>query len=94
MIADGGYKTTFIAWFWTTYQWVVEIVKRNSDVQGFEVLPKRWIVERTFGWFNLYRRLSKDYEYHTTSSEAMIYIASIRIMLKRCANRRDYKLKS
>lgn len=94
ILADGGYKQAFIDWFWTKFHWIVEIVQRNPEAKGFEVIPKRWIVERTLGWFNLYRRLSKDYEYHTTSSEAMVYIASIRMMLKRCARRRDYKLKS
>jgi putative transposase len=74
--------------------WIVEIVHRNAPTKGFDVLPKRWIVERTFAWFSPYRRLSKDYEYYTTSSEAMIYLTSIRLMLKRCANQRDYKLES
>lgn len=90
IIADQGYKQQFVAWFLTNLQWIVEIVHRNPDVKGFDVQPKRWIVERTFAWFSMYRRLSKDYEYYTTSSEAMIYLASIRLMLKRCANRRDY----
>ncbi len=75
-------------------QWVVEVVTRSTPARGFELRPKRWIVERTLGWFNLYRRLSKDYEYHTRNSEAMVYVASIRMMLKRCAKRRDYKPKS
>lgn len=61
----------------------VEVIKRNSKT--FEVLPKRWIVERTFGWLNRYRRLSKDYEVYTELSEAMIYGALIRLMLKRAA---------
>jgi putative transposase len=94
IIADQGYKQQFIAWFLTTLNWIVEIVHRPSNAKGFTVIPKRWIVERTFAWFSPYRRLSKDYEYYTTSSEAMIYLASIRLMLKRCANRRDYKLRS
>jgi putative transposase len=94
VIADQGYKHQFIAWFFTTLDWIVEIVHRPSNANGFNVLPKRWIVERTFAWFSPYRRLSKDYEYYTTSSAALIYLASIRLMLKRCANRRDYKLKS
>ena len=94
ILADQGYKAQFVAWFLTNFHWIVEIVQRNHAGTGFEVIPKRWIVERTFAWMNAYRRLSKDYEYHTSSSEAMIYLASIRWMLKRCANRRDYKLKS
>ena len=63
----------------------LEIVKRADQVQGFIVLPKRWIVERTFGWFGKYRRLSKDYEYRTDTSEAMIYVAMIHIMVRRIA---------
>src|SRR3712207_4899015 len=94
MIADQGYKQQVIAWFLTTLQWGAEIVQRNPDVKGFDVLPKRWIVERTFAWFDMYRRFSKAYAYYTVSSEAMIYLASIRLMLKRCANRRDYKIVS
>jgi putative transposase len=91
LLADQGYKKQFIGWFLVHFHWIVEVVRRNPDIKGFEVLPKRWIVERTFAWMNGYRRLSKDYEYHTSSSEAMIYLASIRLMLKRCANRRDYR---
>ena len=65
-----------------TFKRVIEIVKR-PDVNKFVVLPKRWIVERTFGWFSKYRRLSKDYETLTNSSESMIYIAMINLMLHR-----------
>ena len=59
----------------------VEVIKRNQ--KEFEILPKRWIVERTFGWFNWYRRLSKDYELCPSTSEAMIYGSMIRLMLRR-----------
>jgi putative transposase len=58
-------------------------VKRTD--KGFKVLPKRWIVERTFAWLYKYRRLSKDYERYTTSSEDMIRLAMINIMLRRLA---------
>lgn len=61
----------------------VEVICRNS--KEFEVLPKRWIVERTFGWWNRYRRLSKDYELLVEMSEAMIYGAMIHTMLRRLA---------
>lgn len=61
----------------------VEVIKRSSKT--FEVLPQRWIVERTFGWLNRYRRLRKDYEVYTETSEAMIYGALIRLMLRRKA---------
>jgi putative transposase len=63
----------------------LEIVKRCDQVKGFVVLPKRWIVERTFGWFGKYRRLSKDDEYRTDTSEAMIYVVMMHIMVRRIA---------
>jgi len=80
--ADGGYAGKLIDAVKTLYGWKLVIVKR-SDLAGFHILPKRWIVERTFGWFNNYRRLSKDYEYDSDTSENMIYIAMTHLMLKR-----------
>ncbi len=62
----------------------VEVIQRQS--KEFEVLPKRWIVERTFGWFNRFRRLSKDYELSTEFSTAMIYGSLIRLMTRRLAS--------
>ena len=62
---------------------MLEIVKRSDDIKGFKVLPHRWIVERTFGWLGRYRRLSKDYEGLTESSQAFIYAAMIHIMIRR-----------
>jgi putative transposase len=61
----------------------VEVVKRVKD--EFEVLPRRWVVERTFGWLGRYRRLSKDYELLPEVSESLIYAAMVRLMLKRLA---------
>ena len=81
--ADSAYAGKLIDWLKSSFSWVLEIVKRSDAAQGFEVLPRRWIVERTFGWFNRYRRLSKDYEYLTESSEAMIQISMIHLMLCR-----------
>ncbi len=63
----------------------MEIVKRRDDVKGFEVLPKRWIVERTLAWLCRNRRLSKDYERLPSSSETVVYLASIRMMICRLA---------
>jgi len=83
--ADGGYAGTLIEFTKTFYRWTLVIVRR-SDLAGFHILPKRWIVERTFGWFNNYRRLSKDYEYTVTTSETMIYLAMIHIMTRRLAS--------
>jgi putative transposase len=82
--ADGIYgKGGLIDWLQQTFQIALEIVKRPSDQVGFQVLPRRWVVERTFAWLGRYRRLSKDYEHCTKSSEGVIYIASIRTMLNR-----------
>ena len=84
--ADAGYSGKLIDWVKITCDWILEIVKRSNDVKGFQVLPHRWVVERTFGWLGRYRRLSKDYEGLTESSQALIYAAMIRIMIKRLAD--------
>jgi putative transposase len=84
---DGGYSGEGFA------QWVktlrpkleVQVVKRSDDTRGFKVLPRRWVVERTFGWFMRHRRLVRDYETTETSAEAWAYIAMIRIQLRRLA---------
>jgi putative transposase len=83
--ADGGYAGKLIEWTASLGNWVLEIVKRSDDVVGFAVLPKRWIVERTFGWIGRYRRMSKDYEMLPASSEAMILIVMINLMVHRLA---------
>ena len=83
--ADGGYRGKLIFWVKRVCGWTLEIVKRNDDVTGFEVLPRRWVVERTFAWLGRYRRLSKDYEELESSSEAMITIAMINLMTRRLA---------
>lgn len=81
--ADGGYAGKLVDWVKNTTGCILEIVKRNTDVKGFHILPRRWVVERTFGWFNRYRRLSKDYELQTETSECMIFISMISLMLRR-----------
>ena len=78
-----GYRGKLVEWAKRLGQWTFEIVKRNDDVTGFSVLPKRWIVERTFAWLGRYRRLSKDYEALPESSESMILIAMINLMSRR-----------
>jgi putative transposase len=65
------------------YGWILEIVSRVKGAVGFTLLPKRWVVERTFGWFVGYRRLSKDYERNPRVSETMVYVAMIHLMLGR-----------
>lgn len=84
--ADGGYKGKLVTWVRTRLDAVLDIVKRDPKTKGFVVLPRRWVVERTFAWLGRFRRLSKDYERDQASSEGMIYLASIRTLLRRCAN--------
>jgi putative transposase len=81
--ADGGYSGVLIGWVHKFGGWILEIVRRCDDVRGFQVLPHRWVVERTFGWLGRYRRLSKDYEELTETSESMIYLAMINLMVRR-----------
>jgi putative transposase len=83
--ADGGYRGKLIEWTKNNCDWTLQIVKRNDDVTGFEVLPRRWVVERTFGWLGRYRRLSKDYEAKPETTETLIKIAMIQLMVKRRA---------
>lgn len=83
--ADGGYAGALVEWAKTLCGWILEIVKRNDTAKGFEVLPHRWIVERTLGWLNRSRRLSKNFERLPASSEAMVYLAMLPLMTKRLA---------
>jgi len=82
IFADGGYTGTLIDWAEKMFGYTVEIVKR-SDQKEFKVLPKRWIVERTFAWLNWSRRLSKDYELSHSSAETMIHVAFAHQLLRR-----------
>jgi transposase len=84
VFADGGYTGTLIDWAKEMFGYTVQIVKR-AEQKGFQVLPKRWIVERTFAWLNWSRRLSKDYELRHTSAETMIHIAFAHLLLRRSA---------
>jgi putative transposase len=83
--ADGGYAGALVAWVAAFAGWLLEIVKRRDDAKGFEVLPKRWIVERTLAWLSRYRRLAKDYEETCASSETWVRIAMIHLMARRLA---------
>jgi putative transposase len=81
--ADHAYAGDLVEYVRRWCRFVLEIVKRPPEQQGFQVQPKRWIVERTLGWLTPFRRLSKDYETTTESSESMIKIAHIRVLLRR-----------
>lgn len=82
---DGGYRGQLLDWVADRCRFRLQTVLRSDDQKGFAVLPRRWVVERTFAWLNHHRRLSKDYEGLTSSSEAMILIAMTRVMLRRLA---------
>lgn len=91
--ADGGYAGSLIAWvhsLWPSRGRRLQIVSRDPKLKYFAVLPKRWIVERTFAWLGRYRRLNRDYERTTSSSEAHVYIAMIRLMTRRIASKRAF----
>jgi putative transposase len=84
--ADGGYRGKLVTWVKDSCDRNLEIVKRNDDLKGFHVLPRRWVVERTFGWLGRYRRMSKDYEFHPETSETMVHVAMINLMVRRLAS--------
>jgi putative transposase len=86
--ADQGYRGWLVDLVTSWARFVLDIVTRDPNAVGFQVQPRRWVVERSIAWFNRSRRLSKEYEYYPESSEAMIYIASIRLMLRRLTVRR------
>ena len=83
--ADQGYKDTMIGWGRQWLPVVVAVVTRPAEQRGFVVQPKRWIVERTFGWFNRQRQLSKEYDVYPETTEQWVYLASIQVMMRRLA---------
>jgi len=83
IFADEGYRGTPAGLVDRVFGWLWKLVRRDPEEKGFVVLTKRWIVERTFGWFGGYRRLSKDYEQLPEVSEAMVQLAAIRMMVRR-----------
>jgi len=80
---DGGYFGTLLEWALVRLRLVLEVVKRDAQQKGFAILPRRWVIERTFAWLSFHRRLSKDYERFPKTSETFIYIAMTRLMLRR-----------
>ena len=84
ILADGGYTGQLIEWVLKGFGWTFEIVHKVVGITGFNVFPKRWVVERTFGWFSFNRRLAMDYQVNMECSAAFIHMTMIRIMLNRC----------
>jgi len=95
---DSAYQGSFVDWVEQTLGWTVQVIRRprrwmwvRADQEppvvpaGFQVLPRRWVVERTLGWLGRWRRLSKDYEYLPATSECVVYASMIRVMLRRLA---------
>lgn len=82
---DGGYAGQLVDWVAERFALCLAVVLRPKERKGFVLLPRRWVVERTFGWLNHSRRLSKSYERLTRTDESWIYIAMTRIMLERLA---------
>lgn len=83
VFADQGYQGTPGGLVWRVFGWLWRIVEREPGQRGFAVLKKRWVVERTFGWLEGYRRLAKDHERLCVTSEAMVQLAMTRLMLNR-----------
>jgi putative transposase len=97
IFADSAYVGAWMGWvdyiwsregvgLWRRCRWLRQFVKHPEGMVGFQVLPKRWLVEHTFAWLGKYRRLNRDYEFRTTSSEAFIFLAMIHLMLRRLSN--------
>lgn len=83
ILADQGYTGELTEWTMKFFGWTIEIVKKVAGVSGFNVLPRRWVVERTFGWLGFQRRLVRDYETLTECSRSFVHLAMIRIMLNK-----------
>ena len=79
---DAAYRAV-VSWAWVLWLWTLEVVSTAKGQKGFVVQPKRWIVERTFGWLNRSRRLSKDYEHTVESSRAFVQVVMIHLMVRR-----------
>jgi transposase len=87
--ADGGYAGRLVIWARKVLALTVEVVKRTDDVKGFAVLPRRWVVERTFAWISKFRRCVRDYETLPAHHEAMVHISMIMTMSRRLARAAD-----
>ncbi len=88
VFADGGYAGQKLKAALTKIgDWTLQIVKRSDTAKGFELLPRRWVVERTFAWLNRNRRLAKDFERTIESATAWLFLASVQLIIRRVASR-------
>jgi transposase len=86
VFADGGYAGPQLRKMLKKIgTWTLEIIKRSDTTKGFEVLPRRWVVERTFAWLNRNRRLAKDFENTIESATAWLFMASVQLITRRIA---------
>jgi putative transposase len=90
IIADGSYRGELVEWVSQELHAVLEIVLKLGDKKGFQVLPKRWVIERTNAWLTRHRRLARDYERLVETDEAFIYIAMLRLGLRRLARTESF----
>ena len=92
--ADSAYSgAELFDWVFAQFECILEVVRKEKGLRGFHIFPRRWVVERTFAWLIRSRRLNKDYERKPTSSEAQVYLASGRLLLRQiCNNQTPYKL--
>ena len=84
ILVDQVYPHTFVSWAADHHHWPVEVVAKPAGVKHFVVQPRRWRIERSFGWLNFFRRLAKDYEKTVICSQAMLQLAFIQLLLNRC----------
>ena len=89
--ADGAYAGKLVLWARNVGGWTLELVRRPANQNTFEVIPRRWVVERTFAWLGRYRRLSKDYEELPQATEAWVYAAMTGLMLRRLAHSNAFR---
>ncbi len=92
--ADSGYAGRLVTWAQTVLAFAVTIVKRTDDLTGFQVIPRRWVVERTLAWISKHRRCVRDYEIRPQHAEAMVYIAMIMTMSRRLTRCPGYETRS
>jgi putative transposase len=83
--ADGAYAGALLGWAREFGGWIIDIVRKKPGQKGLQVIPRRWVVERTFAWITKCRRLAKEYETLSASSENWIHLAMIGLMLRRLA---------